>query len=112
MCSAADSITRVKVLAAIPRVRRTLANAAAVHAAAMSPTVHLHGKLAVVNDSFAHASSVAFVALAQAVDARAVRSAAIGPIGADATNPHAEHKRQPSIIDEIDRSHHPQQALA
>ena len=88
MRSALDSITRVEVLAAIARVRRTLTNAAAVNAAAMSPTVHLHRKLAVVNDSFAHASAVAFVALAQTVDTRAVRSTATtGPIGADATNP-------------------------
>ena len=65
-----------------------------------------------VND-FAHASMVAFVALAQTVDARPVRSAATtSPIGADATDPHTEHKRQPSIIIEIDHSHHPQQALA
>ena len=113
MCSAVDSITRVEVLAAIPRVRRTPTNAAAVNAAAVSPAVHLRGKLAVVNDRFAHASTVAFVALAQTVDARAVRSAAAtSPIGADATNPQAEHKWQPSIITEIDRSHHPHQALA
>jgi hypothetical protein len=67
----------------------------------------------VVNDRFAHAPAVAFVALAQTVDARAVRSAAAtGPIGADATNPQAENERQPSIIMEIDCPHHPQQALA
>ena len=75
MCPALDSITRVEVLAAIPRVRRTPTNAAPVNAAAVSPAVHLRGKLAVVNDRFAHASTVAFVALAQAVDTRAVRSA-------------------------------------
>ena len=109
MCSAVDSITRVEVLAAIPRVRRTLTNAAAVNAAAVSPAVHLRGKLAVVNDRFAHAPAVAFVALAQTVDARAVRSAAAtGPIGADATNPQAENERQPIIIMEIDCPHHPQ----
>ena len=66
-----------------------------------------------VNDSFTHASTVAFVALAQTVDTVAVRSTATtSPIGADATNPQAEHKWQPSIITEIDRSHHPHQALA
>eukprot|EP01046_Picozoa_sp_COSAG06_P072108 COSAG06_NODE_20943_length_775_cov_2.389053_1_plen_159_part_10 len=82
MRSALDSITLVEVLAAIPRVRRTLTNATAVNAAATSPAVHLHGKLAVVDDSFAHASTVAFVALAQTVDARAVRSTpTTSPIG-------------------------------
>jgi hypothetical protein len=113
MLSALDWITCVEALAAIPRVRRTLTNAATVNTAAVSPAAHLHGKLAVVNDSFAHASAVAFVALAQTVDTRAVRSTATtGPIGADATNPQAEHKWQPSIIIEIDNPHHPQQALA
>ena len=79
----------------------------------MGPAVNLDGSLALVNDRFAHASTVAFVALAQTVETRAVRSTAITrPIGADATNLQAEHKWQPSIMIEIDHLHHPQQALA
>ena len=48
----------------------------------MGPAVNLDGSLALVNDRFAHASTVAFVALAQPVDTRAVRSAAISPVAA------------------------------
>jgi hypothetical protein len=74
-------------------------------------TVHLDGILARVNDRFAHASAVAFVARAQPFDTRAVRSTAFGPIGADAVNPQAENERQPGITT-IDRPHHSQLALA
>ena len=88
-----------------------VAVAAAVNAAAMSPAIYLHWKLAVVKDRFAHASAVAFVALTQTVDTRAVRSTAFGPIGADAVNPQAENERQPGITT-IDHSHHSQLALA
>ena len=53
------------------------AHAIAIVATAMGPAVNLDWSLALVNDRFAHASTVAFVALAQTVDTRAVRSTAI-----------------------------------
>jgi hypothetical protein len=53
----------------------------------MGPAVNLDWSLALVNDRFAHASTVAFVALAQTVDTRAMRSAAIGTGGVGAIRP-------------------------
>jgi hypothetical protein len=82
MCSAVDAITLVKLLATIAGVRCTLAAAAAIDAAAVGPAVHLDRNFALVNDCVAHASTVAFVAGAHAVDTRAVRSTAISPVAA------------------------------
>ena len=68
------------VIATVP----VIAVARPSFAVAVGPAVHLDRNFALVNDCVAHASTVAFVAGAHAVDTRAVRSAAISPVAANA----------------------------
>jgi hypothetical protein len=78
----------------------------------MGATVHLDGKPALVNDRFAHTSTIAFVTRAHTAYTRAVRSAAIGSIRARAFNPQAKHQRQTGIVVQINYPHHRQRSLA
>ena len=105
MRSTLDSVTLVKMLATISRVRRTLtyAGAIAVSTAAVDPTVDRGGKFAWVHLLLAHGSAVACVALAHAADARAVRSAAVHVL-ANTLNIQAEDEWRPRVSADIDYS--------